>query len=245
MKASLSIPTAGTYRYGFRYRFTDAGAPWVYCDQNGTTVPPLGTYGSVTVKPPLTNHVVISEFSGGNGSGTGATDEFVELYNPTNADVDLSGWQVSYKSATGASYSVIATLAAGKVLRAHGYFLLTGANFSGGIASDATYAADTSASTTAGGHIRLQRLSGTVFVDVDKLGYGTGNQPEGSAAPSHPAVGGSLERKAVSSSTSATMAVGGADASRGNGQDTDNNSVDFVVRAARQPQNSASPLEFY
>ncbi|NOJ95244.1 hypothetical protein HMI51_20180 [Corallococcus coralloides] len=60
MKAVLQIPTAGTYSYGFRYRFTDAGAPWVYCDQNGKTVPPEGTYGSVTVvETPLTNPVDI------------------------------------------------------------------------------------------------------------------------------------------------------------------------------------------
>ncbi|MCY1042634.1 lamin tail domain-containing protein [Corallococcus sp. bb12-1] len=248
MKASLSIPTAGTYRYGFRYRFTDAGAPWVYCDQNGIAVPPAGTYGSVTVgKPPLTNHVVISEFSGGNGSGTAATDEFIELYNPTNSDVDLSNWQVSYKSATGTTWSSTVTIPAGKVIRAHGYFLLAGANYSGGgtTPADVSYTFDASASTTAGGHVRVQRLVSGTYVDVDKLGYGTGNSPEGTAAPSHPAVGGSLERKAVSTSTSATLAVGGADASRGNGQDTDNNSVDFVTRAARQPQNSTSPLEFY
>jgi hypothetical protein len=56
-------------------------------------------------------------------------------------------------------------------------------------------------------------------------------------------VGGSLERKALSTSTSATMAVGGTDANRGNGYDSDNNSTDFVTRAARQPQNSSSPTE--
>ena len=47
--------------------------------------------------PGIANHVVISEFSGGNGSGTAATDEFVELYNPTDAAVDLGGWMVQYK----------------------------------------------------------------------------------------------------------------------------------------------------
>ncbi|GMT97215.1 hypothetical protein KH5H1_13340 [Corallococcus caeni] len=248
MKATLQIPTAGTYSYGFRYRFTDAGAPWVYCDQNGKTVPPAGTYGSVTVsKAPLTNHIVISEFSGGNGTGTAATDEFIELYNPTNADVDLSNWQVSYKSATGTTWSSTVTIPAGKVIRAHGYFLLAGANYSGGATApaDVSYTFDASASTTAGGHVRIQRLVSGTYVDVDKLGWGTGNAPEGTAAPSHPAVGGSLERKAVSTSTSTTMAVGGADAARGNAQDTDNNGQDFVTRAARQPQCSTSPLEFY
>ena len=223
----------------------------MYCDQSGKVDPPGGTYGSVTVKVsgpvPLTNHVVISEFSGGNGSGTGATDEFIELYNPTNADVDLSNWLVSYKSATGSNWTGTVTIPAGKVIRAHGYFLLGGANYSGTgtAAKDLGYTFDASASTTSGGHVRIQRPVDSDYEDVDKLGWGTGNSPEGTAAPSHPAAGGSLERKAVSTSTSDTMAVGGADADRGNGQDTDNNLSDFVTRTVRQPQSSQSPLEFY
>ncbi|AFE06876.1 Ig-like domain-containing protein [Corallococcus coralloides DSM 2259] len=250
MKAVLQIPALGTYSYGFRYRFTDAGAPWVYCDQFGKVDPSEGTWGTVRVsKAPLLNHVVISEVSGGNGSGTAATDEFIELYNPTNSDVDLSNWQVGYKSATG-SWNSSVTIPAGRVVRAHGYFLLGGANYSGtGVAmKDLGYTFDMSASTTAGGHVRIQRLVGSTYVDVDLLGWGTGDSPEGgagNAAPSHPAVGGSLERKAVSASTSTSMAVGGADAARGNGQDTDNNKNDFVTRAVRQPQTSQSPLEFY
>lgn len=78
---------------------------------------------------------------------------------------------------------------------------------------------------------------------VDKVAWGSGNSPEGTAAPNHPAVGGSLERKALSTSTSATMAAGGADASFGNGWDSNNNSADFVTRAIRQPQNAQSPIE--
>ncbi|RKG63766.1 hypothetical protein D7V80_29435 [Corallococcus sp. CA054B] len=253
MKAPLRIPTPGTYSYGFRYRFTDPGAPWEYCDRFGKTVPPLGDYGSVLVaKDPLTNHVVISEFSGGKGSDAAATDEFIELYNPTNKDVDLSGWRVSYKSATGAWDPADAvTIPEGYVILAHGYFLLGGANFTGDGMSlpDLAYTFDATASTTGGGHIRVQRPvsgpGGTTYVDVDTLGFGTGDSPEGAAAPAHPAVGGSLERKAVSTSTSATLAVGGADAARGNGQDTDDNSVDFVPRATRQPQGTTSALEYH
>lgn len=244
VKATLQIPAPGTYSYGFRYRFTDAGEPWVYCDQNGKTVPPAGTYGSVTVgKVPLTNHVVISEFSGGTTASS--TDEFIELYNPTNSDVDLSNWQVSYKSATGTTWGAPVTIPTGKVIRAHGYFLLGGTTYSGTAVKDVGYTFDASASTSGGGNIRVQQLVGGTYVDVDRLGYGTGNAPEGTAAPAHPASGGSLERKAVSTSNSATMGTTGADALRGNGYDSDNNFADFVTRAARQPQNSSSPLEFY
>ncbi|WP_163995442.1 lamin tail domain-containing protein [Pyxidicoccus caerfyrddinensis] len=254
MVGTLNIGTAGSYLYGFRYRFTKgpAGAQdWVYCDQNGVVSGGSPQYGTVTVNPalptPLTNHVVISEFSGGNGSGTAATDEFIELHNPTNSDVNIGNWLVQYKSATGTTYSATVTIPAGKVIKARGYFLLAGANYSGSgsQAADLSYTFDTSASTTAGGHVRIGPglTTSTTDVAVDKLAWGTGNSPEGTAAPAHPAVGGSLERKAVSSSTSATMAVGGTDAARGNGTDSDNNSQDFVTRAARQPQSSQSATE--
>lgn len=252
---TLNIGTAGSYLYGFRYRFTQgpAGAQnWVYCDQNGVVSGGTPQYGTVTVNAPLptplTNHVVISEISGGNGTGTAATDEFIELYNPTHSDVDIGGWLVQYKSATGTTYSATVTIPAGKVIKARGYFLLGGATFQGnGTTADVSYTFDMSASTTAGGHVRIGPglTTNPADVAVDKLAWGTGNSPEGAAAPSHPAVGGSLERKAVSGSTSATMAATGTDASRGNGYDSNDNSKDFVTRAARQPQNSASPTEFY
>lgn len=78
---------------------------------------------------------------------------------------------------------------------------------------------------------------------VDLVGWGTANAPDGTAAPSHPSLGGSLERKALSTSTTATMAAGGADAVKGNGYDTNNNSTDFVYRVTANPQSSTADLE--
>ncbi|WP_426754301.1 lamin tail domain-containing protein [Myxococcus sp. Y35] len=251
MVASLNIAEPGAYVYGFRYRFTQgpaAAQEWVYCDQGGVVAEgSTGNYGTVTVvsPAPVANHVVISEVSGGNGTGTAATNEFIELYNPTGADVDISGWQVQYKSPTGTSYSGTVTIPNGTVIRAHGYFLLGGANYSGPVTRDLGYAFDMSASTTGGGHVRIgPGLTGSQNdVAVDKVGWGTANSPEGTRAPFHPAVGGSLERKALSTSTPATMADGGADAAFGNGWESDDNGADFVTRAVRQPQNSQSPTE--
>ncbi|NTX59100.1 lamin tail domain-containing protein [Myxococcus sp. CA051A] len=252
MLATLQIPTNGSFLYGFRYRFTrgPAGADaWVYCDQNGVVAPGVpAIYGTVTVDEviPVADHVVISEVSG--RGATSQTDEFVELHNPTNQDVDLSGWMLQYKSAAGSTYTGTFVIPAGKVIPAHGYFLLahTGYTGTGALAADATWSGfDLSASTTAGGHVRIGRnLTTPSPIEVDKLGWGTANSPEGSAAgPFHPAAGGSIERKALPTSTQATMAEGGSDASRGNGSDLNNNSADFVVRTGRQPQNSLSGTE--
>ncbi|MFC7495117.1 MULTISPECIES: putative Ig domain-containing protein [unclassified Nocardioides] len=186
------------------------------------------TGAQVTAPPPAAadpapGHLVINEISGGNGTGTAATDEYVELYNPTDATITFTG-TVQYKSATGATYAVSSPVFTA-VVPTHGYYLVAGVNYSGAAAPDARYTFDMSASTTAGGHIALTgaTAAGTSPTNdplrVDLVGWGTANVPETTAAPSHPPAGGSL--------------------SRTNGVDTDNNSVDFTQRAVRSPRSSA------
>ncbi|MBN8226156.1 lamin tail domain-containing protein [Corallococcus macrosporus] len=258
MKAALRIPTAGTYSYGFRYRFTDAGAPWVYCDQNGKTVPPAGTWGTVQVaKPPLTNHVVISEVS--TSSVANADDDFIELYNPTHTDIDLTGWKLMYSHAWThwTDYTLAATVATTtprKVIKAHGYFLFASPRFA---SSNPSVGVDTVWVSfvdlqLGGGNIRLgdptSALKATTTTGVvDTLAYGTGLLvAEVSAAMAPPSGGGSIERKAVSTSGSGSMYYPlGEDALRGNAYDSNFNFADFVELFRRAPQNSASPIEFY
>lgn len=49
--------------------------------------------------------------------GTDSEEEFVELYNPTSSDVDISGWTLSDNTA---SYSI----PAGTAIRASGYLIV-------------------------------------------------------------------------------------------------------------------------
>ncbi|WP_257454825.1 amidohydrolase family protein [Archangium lipolyticum] len=210
-------------------------------------------YGnSVSANVAVTPKIVISEISARGptdpNSTTFNTNEYVELYNPTDTAVDLSGWKVQYKPATNTTgYSSTAVIQDGKSIPAHGYFLVANKDYVGEVTADAQYGFDMSASATGGGHVRIgPGLMGTGIEDlyaVDKIGYGTANSPEGSAAPAHPSAGGSLERKALATSDSASMAINGADEKKGNGHDTDNNSTDWVTRAIRDPQNSSSPAE--
>lgn len=249
MKGTLTLSTPGAYRYGFRYRFVEPGtAPsaYVYCDQTGVADPSTGTFGTVTITSPApaTDHVVISEFA---IAGTTANDEFIELYNPTNAEVNLAGWKIQYKSATGTAYNNSYTLPADAKIGAHRFYLVTGNAYNGSPAGDASYGATIQLSNSVG-HIRLGKPGiGTGVTDaltVDKVGYGaTANSPEGTPITGTPATLGTYERKAVSTSTAASMGSGGTDALRGNGHDSDNNATDFVLREVRGPQNTASPAE--
>lgn len=199
--------------------------------------------GSANLFAQQATSVVISEVCGIG------TRDFVELYNPTSADIDISGWMIKYKSSTGSVASGNYTFASGKIVKSHGYFLIGLAGTTGTFVTDADGTFDMSGSSTGGGHVALCRPGTTGLavwqnqIVVDLVGWGTANMPEGTAAPSHPATGGSLERKAWATSTTATMATGGVDLISGNGYDTDNNSTDFVTRAVANPQNSTSTLE--
>src|SRR5262245_15547165 len=54
----------------------------------------------------LSPHVVISQVYGGGGnSGATFTNDFVELFNPTNETVTLTGWSLQYASAAGTSWT--------------------------------------------------------------------------------------------------------------------------------------------
>ena len=185
------------------------------------------------------NHVVISELS--TGSASSATDEFLELYNPTESAIDISGWKIQYKSASGTTWNDRGTLPANSYIAAHGFFLIVPPAYVGPPAADFTSAAWSSGMAQAGGHERIIDASA---VEVDKVGWGTAIDPEGgSAAPAH-AGGNSIERKANATSTADSLAAGGRHELLGNGQDTNNNGNDFVNQThGRRPQNSTNAPE--
>ena len=57
--------------------------------------------------PALSPAVVISQVYGGGGnSGSTFRNDFIELFNFSNATVDISGWSVQYASASGTSWQV-------------------------------------------------------------------------------------------------------------------------------------------
>lgn len=97
----LENPAAGTYWigvYGFhRYEDVNLQAIWIGGEQGGSGPD---------------SHVVISQVSY-DTPGTDGLEEFVELFNPTNAPVALDGWNLTDN---GGSFPLSGTLAPGAYL---------------------------------------------------------------------------------------------------------------------------------
>lgn len=170
--------------------------------------------------------VVISELL--TGTPANASQEFVELYNPGDQPVTVDNWVVEYKSATSAdvasSWTRKATLTG--EIKGHGFYLIASSQLYP--ESDAEWGSTLAAT---GGHIRLKDTAGRVS---DLLGYGvTANAAEGTPVPA-PSSGKSLERL-----------PGSLNPAAGNGVDTANNVLDFIVRDEPQPQSTDSPIEIF
>ena len=188
--------------------------------------------------------IVISEIM--TASSTAANYEFVEIYNRSGGEVNLANIQLAFSASNAvnldswtATTSLTGTLAANK-------FFLIGKDGGGVTGADDTYT-EFSLGDTAG-FVGLLFSDGTNTMLADKIGYGnvtTASLAEGGSPAPAPPAGGSLERKAFPDSSPATM-VSGIHAAKGNAEDSNNNSADFIIRSAADlpgPQNSSASAE--
>src|SRR3990172_4041192 len=93
----------------------------------------LAVFSALLVGPRLTgralsvaSHVAISEIQVGGGV---PNDEFVELYNPTGADVNFSGWRLRRRNSGGTLSSLVASMSG--TIASHGYFLIANPGYDG------------------------------------------------------------------------------------------------------------------
>ena len=85
------------------------------------TLTPTNTGTPPTPTPSAPNHIVISEFR--TLGPAGANDEFVELYNPTGAAVNIGGWQIDKSSACGTTVQTLVTIPSGTILNPGQHYL--------------------------------------------------------------------------------------------------------------------------
>jgi glucan-binding YG repeat protein/uncharacterized protein YdeI (BOF family) len=189
------------------------------------------------------DHVVISQVfgAGGNSSSSGTAPynkDFIELYNPTDQDIDLTNWSVQYGSSGGTTWQV--TPLSG-IIKAHGYYLISEGGGAAGIDLPTPDASGAISMSGTAGKVALFKdktttASGAKPADtVDFVGFGSANAYEGSAATKAPSNTTSVQRRPYANVDPAP--------GKGNAWDTDDNAADFFVGSVAAPRNTASPTE--
>jgi predicted extracellular nuclease len=188
-------------------------------------------FGDPASANPAGTGLVISEvYVNGGSSGASYLNKFIELFNPTDSAVGLTGNTLQYRAPTSTvvpSGSQVFTLTGS--VAAHGHFLIqlpgNGASTNpGGPLPTPDLSTGGSVNPGAGGGTLYIAASATGVLPtdasvIDRIGWGTSNAPEGTAASGNSLVL-SYQRDAA-------------------GTDTDVNGTDFHA-ATPVPQNAAS-----
>lgn len=172
-------------------------------------------------------HIVISEIQ---ISGEGVNDEFVELYNPTDSEINLENWDLKRKTKSGSENNILNNIEG--AIPSGGYFLIVprancGENknedcYKGSVESDDEYT--TNSFLAEDNTLLLYNGDGSL---IDKIGWGEAGDFEDEVIKNNPEANQSLKRKIIG----------------GKIQDTDNNKNDFEVQDSPNPQNSNSIIE--
>ena len=183
--------------------------------------------GTVSVVAPTASaavdgsNVVINEVYGGGGNARSAySNDFVELYNPTDNDIDVTGWVLDQQSTAGNSGSKTSLVG---VVPARGYYLIQGQagdNTTGELPTPDIV--NEKMTFGAKGAIAVL-LNGDV--EIDRVGWGGASAARSETAPAGATANEtSIQRKEV-------------------GVDSDNNANDFAVAKPTPNSSGKGPVE--
>ena len=166
--------------------------------------------------------VVIGEFR--PVGPMGRYDEFVELYNRSNAPVSIANWVLKRSSGCGSIVSVIGSISAGVTLAPGQHYLIGGNTYSGSVPPDQ---ANVPLNIASDGGIALFQADATTLVDQVGL-CATTLFHEGTAlVPLTSRNDRSYDRQRSASGICV---------------DTNNNAADFFSRSPSDPHNRLTPL---
>jgi len=165
--------------------------------------------------------VVINEIQT-NGAGTGATgQEFVEIKNISNQNIDISDWKLQYLPSTGnlSSAKIFVAFPANTIIYPGGYILATPSDYLPDITTKFTYIINSSFGGLSATGATVSLLNNNDEL-IDRVGWGTNSNTlcelERAVAPQG---GQSIERMIVSEVP----------------QDTNNNKNDFIINILPSP----------
>lgn len=180
-----------------------------------------------TSGPAVSPHIVISQFqTGGGGAGT-FNDEFVEIFNRGTAPIDLNGYRLVYRSATGSNdvQNPFASWSTSTIIPPGGYYLIASTSYDGTVTPNMTYdpAACQCSMGAGGGGLAIRLGSNNTGAIIDSVGWGTANN------------------LFVETGVTAAPAANNSQRRKLNGcQDTDNNANDFDAVIPSAPRNAST-----
>jgi hypothetical protein len=201
------------------------------------TPTPVPSPTPTPVPTPRPGDVVISQiYAGAGNSDSSYQGNYVELFNRTDSDINISGWPIYFTTSTGTFQSFIGFVnSRGLFIAAHGYILIkfgpTGISGQP-LSPDLDASSGPSFSIPSAGKVFLARNINLIGSScplpnpdiIDFVGYGTtANCFEGSGPTA-----------TLSNTTAAIRKSGGC-------TDTDNNANDFSV-SPPNPRNASSPF---
>lgn len=197
----------------------------------GCLVPGAGAFAAT----PYDGVVINEAYLSGGSAGAAFKNKFVELYNGSDRDVDLTGASLQYRSATGIG-SANSTVPLSGTIKAHGYYLIK-ANSNGASGTELPTADAEGATFAPSG------TNGTLVLAAQTAALTAADLPTGSA------VGGAKVIDLLGYGTSNTFETAAATAPAGNtdvrsfnrtdGVDSNDNSKDFTLSPSITPQNRA------
>lgn len=161
------------------------------------------------------NHLIISEIQITGGSGQ-TTNDFIELYNPTNTAINLKGYRLVKRTKTGINDSDIKSFTKDEFIPAYGFYLWANSNY---ISIPILPNATTTATIANDNGIALRFGKADEGEIIDALAWGEAENIfiETATFPNNPEVNQSIERNLVTKI--------------------------FTLQASPSPQNSQSSTE--